>query len=1302
MHKNGTFHHQNGSAIEVANALFDSGAIHSSYMSRRFYDRHTDFFGVLTSIQGFVRLGDHKTLCKLHGSVHADISFIDENGDTHRNKIKFNVFDMDSNDVIIGLPDIAKSFHFLFSEMVWLLRPHDENESHMNEDLSRIEDDFVPMEIPIGTILPPWSTRQEVAEEELSIPDPVNFSEPLHFMENTYEQNCEEFRRELPKHICPDLLNSPTGPKFVELMLTLGLETMVPRNWHGINGIPPAHVEWKDTLPDKMVASARPVNPRLLEDAKKEFNRLLSYFYRFSNSPWASPLVIAPKATKPFIRFCGDYVKLNKFILSPNYPIPRPLHEIEKAKGFEVFLDLDMTNGFHQVPLDGSTSRKLSLKTPWGQVEPMFMPEGIPCASFILHKTMTEIFEDCAEWTIVIFDNILVCAHDYEDAYEKMKIILTRCKDRNVFLKLSKSFMGYPSATFFGYEVSKGTYGLTDARTQGITEMVFPSTIKGMQIFIGMCIFFAPFIPNFAAAIAPLTDMTRKDFNWSERSKWEKDYEAEFEAFKSLLCKHMKLFHPNYELQWTLRTDACELGWGGILFQTTTDGQNQPLFCVSRKFSREAKKWKVIKREAYGVYGCVNALEYMLRVKEFLIQTDHNNLVYIEKSIDPMISRMCSYMKSFPIQDIIHIPGNLNKEADAFSRLWPPDVDFPPMDEETRLNTLTDIALTYPPAHKDVDTSATPPPITLSQQQLLESVHGGRKGHFGITRTLERLDKEYPGHNIPMEAIREHVLSCPCCQKNRLGLRYQVQPLIKTHHRVAGPRSMVCADLLKVEKDEDGFEYIILFSNHFSKKIKLYKSKNKSAESFANALLKYVVENGLFEELRTDNGSDYTAEATKIMLDWLGTKHSFTITHNPKGSNAEGPNGQVLRHLRAIVYDERIAKSWSKDHVLLWVEYFINNSYNSEIGAIPQRVELADFESIKENLPEDFETLSSKDKAAAYTIAAQKQLSLIRTVVADHHKMLDLKRRSSTENQTLFQRGDLVVYRSPEPASHKLAPRQLGPFEVLLHVGNNVEMQHLVSCQRIIVESTHLSRFIGDRKQGIEAAMRDDDQFKLKQILAYKGDPSTRTTCEFFCEFDDGTKIWKPFDQDLRNTDAFWEYCKSLPQLRLLNLDATMAFEDTRLNRAIISPELEGATIYVDLRSWSATWYDELNIPDKHFSTYVVMGICGKIIKVSKTLQRIDVNFPVLGEHYRGKKALDGAWMKYWGSQQHLLEGQILVDASFAIKYPDIIDEPIRSSQIEKLKRQLQQNIISNLSSQPFPPKTILKRPKYLKFNIPA
>ena len=145
-----------------------------------------------------------------------------------------------------------------------------------------------------------------------------------------------------------------------------------------------------------------------MENVKIEFDRLCKYMYVPSDSPIASPLVVAPKATFPFHRMCGDYVYINKFMKHIQHFIPIVFNELEKAAKGRVFIDLDMKNAFHQILLDYYTSSMLSILTMWGCVRPLYMPEGISPASGILNSIMTNVLKDALDHTIVIFDNFLV------------------------------------------------------------------------------------------------------------------------------------------------------------------------------------------------------------------------------------------------------------------------------------------------------------------------------------------------------------------------------------------------------------------------------------------------------------------------------------------------------------------------------------------------------------------------------------------------------------------------------------------------------------------------------------------------------------------------------------------------------------------------------------------------------------------------------------------------------------------------------------------------------------------------------
>jgi hypothetical protein len=193
-------------------------------------------------------------------------------------------------------------------------------------------------------------------------PDPCSFTGALQFMEVSFEEALDKYLNQFEEHVQAEFLAFPGVRELLES--EVAVRCFVPKEWKGLKGFEPLELDFKDTLPAEHPVRSRPINPRLFEHSKKEFDRLTKYLYTPSKSPWASPLVIAPKATAPFIRFCGDYVWLNNHIIFPQLYIPNVQHELEKAAGFWIFLDLDLTNSFHQIVLGPNTRQKLAVQTP--------------------------------------------------------------------------------------------------------------------------------------------------------------------------------------------------------------------------------------------------------------------------------------------------------------------------------------------------------------------------------------------------------------------------------------------------------------------------------------------------------------------------------------------------------------------------------------------------------------------------------------------------------------------------------------------------------------------------------------------------------------------------------------------------------------------------------------------------------------------------------------------------------------------------------------------------------------------------
>ena len=309
--------------------------------------------------------------------------------------------------------------------------------------------------------------KDEEAEEDA--PLPCLHTSFLDYLAIGHDAAVSEYVEMLKTHINPETVS--VVPELMELFTSeLALSVFVPKEWHGLKNFEPYEMNFRKDLPASLSAKARPVNPALLEAAKKECLRLCTYILVPSVSPYASALVIAMKKTAPYCRFCGDYTIINRYIIKEQRYIPNVQYEIAKAAGFSIFCDLDMTNSFHQIPLAEKTSNILSIQTIWGLFRPIFLPEGCPNNSGLLQQYVTTIFSDFLTWMIVIYDNFLVCAHNPKDLYEKCKLVLERCAEYRVTLKMAKSWVGFKKVTFFGFELEDSKVSISRERKEQIEK----------------------------------------------------------------------------------------------------------------------------------------------------------------------------------------------------------------------------------------------------------------------------------------------------------------------------------------------------------------------------------------------------------------------------------------------------------------------------------------------------------------------------------------------------------------------------------------------------------------------------------------------------------------------------------------------------------------------------------------------------------------------------------------------------------------------------------------------------------------
>lgn len=1243
-----------GTDIPITTALFDSGALHASYISERFVNAHMDVLKPhLAASRSVVKLASGNANLSITQHLNLSVIFADATGKEYGASLRLYVLPDSDNDLLIGLPAIVVHYGKIYLERIRAAV----DTYGVDSVISHIAAD--------SDLRTPWSIPpEEEAPEDRDTAIPCSFPDPLHFMEMTPEEAKQEYFSQFAEHVSPEFA---AATPVLELLRTKGTLVFVPQNWEGIKNIEPLELNWKEDLPARMKPKARPVNPRLYEAAKKEFDRLLGYFYTASDSPVASCLVIAPKATKPFIRFCGDYVTINRYIHTGHYPIPHVQRSLEKIRLFSIFLDLDLVNSFHQFLLGPLTSRNLSVQTPWGQVAPKFMPEGVSPATFVLQEAVTKIFAGFEEWSITLFDNILILAHDYADAYQKLETVLDRCREYNLYLKFSKTWLGFKKVHFFGYDCVHNSYSISPERKRTLNEYKPPTSKKQMQSFLGAALYLKSFVPNYSVIAAPLHEMTKDTFVWNDLI-WTAARLQAFDAFKGALMNSFSLYYPDYNLTWILRTDASVEGVGMVLFQVyyatpESEPEYQVILFASQKFSAQARRWTTIEQEAYGIYFAVKQCSYYLRCKEFILETDHANLQWIEASEVPKVIRWRIFLQSF-LFTLRHIKGKFNLVADWLSRITylclvlmivsadEQHVSALTRSQETQASNNAPAAIDNA---AETVIAANASDEYRTPKELFDAVHGGRMSHFGARRTWIALCKYFPGHGVPFRVIEEMVADCAVCQKDRLGMATSLKPIYRTL-KSENKRKQVGVDGLRVTPaDKHGNSYLVVLVVEASKLVDMYAFSEPTALNTALALFQFFTTYGVYEELISDPGSDLTSEVVAHLTAWFGIRHVFSIVDRHESNGVEGSNKQILRHLRALVADERVADRWSEPPQRCIIKHVLNSQVNSETGCIPYQVHFGNDDYTYMKLPE---VAKASDTAHEFVKLLDENLKSLWDTSKEYQKSLIKERAGDVDpqQQNKYQPGDLVLFQLDTSIARpsKLTMKYRGPYEVMSQYKNDVQCKHL--CMRNIT-TFHVERlklYTGSREDAEKVALLDYDQYEIEEILYYRGNVDLRTNMEFYVKFKDGDEKWITWSQDLFNSVPYEDFCrKHSPLLPLLFTVEEAERQKKQINATPVTEVSPGTDIYLDLRQrGGSAWYNSIGLQDSEKLTYVLP--CTYLRWVGRERKKLRIHCSVTNEEW----SVDHYFVKRYGScQEFTPESMVLVDADLCVRYPKIISD---------------------------------------------
>nr|GEV23036.1 reverse transcriptase domain-containing protein [Tanacetum cinerariifolium] len=187
-----------------------------------------------------------------------------------------------------------------------------------------------------------------------------------------------------------------------------------------------------------------------------------------------------------------------------------------------------------------------------------------------------------------------------------------------------KSHFMVKEGIFLGRKISKNMIEVDKSKVDVIPKLPHPTTVKGIQSFLGHADFYRRFIQDFSKIARPMTRLLKKDtlFFFSTEC-----IEA-FQTLKKKLTKASILVGPDWDLPFELMCDASDFTIGAVLGQRKTK-HFQSIHYASKTMTDAQAHYTTTENELLTVVYAFEKFRPYLVLSKSIVYTDHSALKYL-------------------------------------------------------------------------------------------------------------------------------------------------------------------------------------------------------------------------------------------------------------------------------------------------------------------------------------------------------------------------------------------------------------------------------------------------------------------------------------------------------------------------------------------------------------------------------------------------------------------------------------------------------------------------------------------------
>ncbi len=803
---------------------------------------------------------------------------------------------------------------------------------------------------------------------------------------------------------------------------------------------------------------------------------------RPSSSPWNAPVILVKKKDDS-MRFVCDFRGLNDVTKKDSYPLPHLRDVIDKMQGAKFWTTLDAASAYWSMPVAEEDKEKTAFSVPRGKFEFNVTPFGL-CNAGASYQRMMDITLSGlpSDRVLAYMDDIVIFSGNFQEHLHNLEQVFQRLQSSRISLKLSKCVFASDKVNFLGFELSQGGIKPQARLTEAIDNYKRPETRKELKGFLGLAGFYRSFIQNFAEICQPLNKLTSENVPF----QWDDSCEAAFSVLKQKLSSKPVLSFPKLGEPFIVEVDASNHAVGGVLSQVGNDDSLHPVAYFSTALQLSQKNWSTTAKEAFALVCAVRHWQVYLAGKSFVLNSDHNPLTHLREQKDPRgkFARWLTELEEFDYS-VQYIPGKFNIKADALSRNKAASEAQPPTEfeeniyalfgnkdgfrvqlkeEQSRDPSISDATKCVLNGEKiskgklkrvqlqlrvcdGVLTKSGRPIIPPSLRKLIVTEYHNI-AHFGTDKVYSLLKDRYYWPSM-YNYVKSFSQGCETCQKTKCATSPPKAPLVPMFIPNA-PMQFLSIDIAYLPKDNNGYQYILLIGDIFSKFVQAVPLKDQTAPKIVDALLRnWIYIHGSPFYLLSDQGSNVDGEVMAEICNELGIEKRRSSAYHSQGNGFAERNIRTVKDLlRAVLLHRRLQQSkWRS--ILPGLVFALNASESKATRCVPYNVVFGRSAILPQDIVFDNSVPDQHDEIlpAEFEYATSSSMKDIFSRVVETLEISKRKMQQQYNRNLRFidysegQQVWLKVKHYKTGENRKLAPRRDGPWKIISKLPNGVNFQ---------------------------------------------------------------------------------------------------------------------------------------------------------------------------------------------------------------------------------------------------------------------